>query len=247
MQAGLNGAGVGLPVKDQQNISDVPKSWGPTGQGTAVGSGIYYSYPAHAATFGTNKGAQIFDVRSSADSLHQITRSDVIAELGNPGAIRYAAGTTIYMYPDGPDYQVLWVFSGGQGDTGNTVNHVDVSWPRGTVDQMAQTLPNPSIAITKTTSSYFRFSIHQAPPGYQLAELEWIPSGNQGKYVVETQSQALTNAELGVSGNVFMAINGAYRFQYASSLRGQSGKVRLVYQAANRYAIIGTSQTITLK
>ena len=227
----------------------VQKAWGSV-KGDPVGAGIYYSYPTHHVTIGINQGDQIFDVRSNDPSVQAVTRSDVIAALGPPGAVLYAANTTIYMYPDGTDYELLWVFSGGQGPpTGSTVDHVDVVWPQGTVDLMAQTLPNPGISIITqpgAQGSYMAFSITNPPTGYHLMEMEWLPSASGGESIVNTLPQALTNAQDNTPGS-FMAINGHYRLAYTANMKGTTGKVRLIYENNAGDAIIGTSQSITLK
>ncbi|NMP24729.1 YjgB family protein [Sulfobacillus harzensis] len=247
MQSGLHGEGLNMPIGDGKTIDAVQKEWG-KGQNSAAGAGIYVTYPSHGVAFGVGTGDQIFDVRSNALSIRAITRSDVTTALGPPAAVRYADNTTIYMYPDGPDYQVLWTFAGGPGQTGTTVDHVSVFWPQGTVNLMGQTVPNPSVVVTKNpggSGSYLQFSITNAPSGYRLDELEWLPSG-QGATVVNTESQALYNAEHGVSGNVFMNTYGAYRFQFTASQKGTSGRIRLIYESPRGNAIIGTSSTITL-
>ncbi len=239
-----------MPIGDGQNISAVQQEWG-SGQNTAgSGAGIYVTYPSHNIDFGVNQGDQIVDVRSFQSDLHQISRSTLISTLGQPPAIRYADNTTIYLYPDGADYQVLWVFPGGPGHTGNTVDHVDVVWPQGTVNQMAQTVPNPSITVTTAPGaqgSYFTFSINNPPSGYQLSELEWVPSQGTANTAVDTLPEALYNANHGAAGELFMAVNGAYRFQYTSAMSGQTGSVRLIYQNTAGSAIVGTSSPMTLK
>ncbi len=236
-----------MPIGDGKTIGAVQKEWG-QGKSSSAGAGIYDTYSAHQVAFGVGTGDQIFDVRSYASSIQQITRADVISVLGSPAAVRYADNTTIYMYLDGPNYQVLWTFAGGQGHTGNTVQHVSVYWPQGTVDLMGQTLPNPSVVVTQdpaSSGSYLKFSLKNAPSGYRLDELEWLPSGH-GTTVVNTESQALYTAQHGLPGALFMNAYGAYRLQFTESMKGTSGRIRLIYESPNGGAIIGTSGPITL-
>ena len=249
MQSGASGQGPGMPIGDGQNISAVEQQWGSGTSTSGSGAGVYITYPTHSIAFGVNQGNQIVDVRSFQSALHQITRSTLFSVLGQPPATRYADNTTIYVYPDGADYQVLWVFSGGPGQTGNTVDHVDVTWPQGTVNLMAQTVSNPSITVTTapgSQGSYFTFSIDNPPAGYQLAELEWIPASGTSDTAVNTLPQAIYNANHGTTGELFMAVNGAYRFQYTSAMSGQTGSVRLIYQNTAGNTVIGTSSSITL-
>ncbi len=247
MNSGLKGEGPGMPIGDGKTIETVQREWG-RGRSSSAGAGIYVTYSAHKAAFGVGPGDQIFDVRSDSSSIQKITREDVMAALGPPGAVRFADNTTIYMYPDGPNYQVLWTFEGGPGHTANTVNHVSVFWPQGTVNLMAQTVPNPSVFVTKnpaSSGSFLPFSIKHAPSGYRLDELEWLPSSS-GPIVVNTESQAITNGQHGIPGAGFMKAYGTFRLQFLPSMKNTSGKIRLIYESTRGDTIIGTSHTITL-
>lgn len=247
MQSGLTGQGLNMPIGDQKNIAAVQKVWGP-GHNSSAGAGIYVSYPAHDVAFGINQGEQIFDVRSYAPSVTAITRADVTAALGPPAEVRYASNTTIYLYPDQLNYQVLWVFSGGPGHTGDTVNHVDVVWPQGTVNLMAATQPAPSVVVTQNTRLDLRFAIRNAPTGYHLTELEWVNSPGSGAYAVNTYFEARENAHYqGTSARLFMASGSHFRFQYPAGLVGTKGRLRLIYESPAGTASIGTSPSITLK
>lgn len=247
MQSGLNGQGLNMPIGDQKNITAVQRVWGP-GHTSPAGAGIYVSYPAHHVAFGINQGEQIFDVRAYTPSVTAITRADVTAALGPPAEVRYASNTTIYLYPDQLNYQVLWVFSGGPGHTGDTVNHVDVVWPQGTVNLMAVTQPNPKIVVTQNTGLDLNFTIRNAPKGYHLTELEWINSPGSGAYAVNTYFEARENVNYqGTSARLFMASGSHFRFQYPAGLVGTKGRLRLIYESPAGAAIIGTSPSITLK
>jgi hypothetical protein len=172
----------------------------------------------------------------------------VVSALGQPGSILHADGTTIYLYPAGAAHQLLWVFAGRKPH----VNHVDVVWPQGTVNLMGQTQPNPSIKITATPGhrsprgSYFGFQITQAPRGYRLSEIEWVPQTG-GAVAAETMNQAVRNAHASslLTGFALSGARGA--FYYPPSWHGAAGQVQLVYQNVEGSAIIGDSGTITLK
>lgn len=244
MQAGLNGEGVNMPIGDGKTIGLVQNEWG-QGKLSSAGAGVYDVFSTHDVSFGVGTGNQIFDVTSNAPNVQQITRADVTSTLGTPGAVRYADNTTIYMYPDGPNYQVLWTFPGGPGKTGNTVDHVSVYWPQGTVDLMGQTVPNPSVTVSASTASALSFTIKNAPSGYRLDEIEWLPT-KTGTTVVNTHAQAAQNAGHGNSGADFTASSSGYQLQFPTSMRGTSGQIRLIYESTQGSAIIGTSNTITL-
>lgn len=251
MQLAKQGKAVGIPFAVQQNIDAVQNAWGNADSQTSAGAGIYETYGSRATAFGMNKGEQIFDVRSYSSHFHAITLSDIEAVLGTPGDIRHTSDSDIYMYPAGPDYQLLWVFSkSSSGAVDNTVDHVSVFWPQGTINIMAATQPAPSIAIDNapgTVGSLFTFSIQHPPKGYRLVELEWLPTS--GAAVVNTYSQAVSNGESGGSNPGFnISPDGQTTgFTYPSSMSGQTGTVRVIYQATSGEAMIGNSSTITLK
>ncbi len=251
MALAKQGKAIDIPFTLQQNMGTVQNLWGNTNSLNAAGAGIYMTYSSHAAAFGLNKGSQIFDIRSYNSKLKAITLSDIESVLGQPADTRHTPDSMIYMYPAGANYQLLFVFPwSSNGSMGNTVDHVSVFWPQGTVDLMAQNQPNPSIVIDNapgTAGSLFTFTIQNSPKGYRLVELEWIP--NHGSPVVMTVQQAIANGATGETNPGF-GISGdgtTYSFTYPSSMRDQTGIVRLIYQETSGGAIIGNSSSITLK
>lgn len=240
------GHGLNIPVGDGQTIDAIQKLWG-TVSGSPAGAGTYYTYGSHNAIFGVGVGDQIFDVRSTAPDLKTVSQQDVTKALGAPGEVRYADNTTIYLYTANTDYQILWVFPGGEGHTREYANQVDVFWPQGTVNLMGQTVPNPSIAILSgPAASKMDFSIQNAPAGYQLTEIEWLPTSAHGVAIVNTQPQAVANAQ-NDTPRTFMAItDGHYELHYTPAMKEETGKVRLIYESPQGQSIIGTTPTITL-
>jgi hypothetical protein len=245
------GEGEAVVVAVQQNIGTVQNAWGKPDSQNAAGAGMYASYGSHAADFGLNKGEQIFDVRSYSSKLKAITPSDVESVLGQPGDTRQTADSIIYMYPAGADYQLLFVFPKTRtGNVGKALDHVSVFWPQGTVNTMAATQPAPSVVIDNapgSTGSLFTFTIQNPPTGYRLVELEWLPS--QGTPVVNTYQQAIANGSSGETNPGFsISTDGkTYSFIYPSSMRGQTGTVRVIYQETSGAAMIGNSSSVTLK
>lgn len=245
------GKTIDIPYAVQQNVGVVQKAWGKPDSQNSAGAGIYATYGSHQAAFGFNKGEQIFDVRSYSSKLKTITLANIEAVLGKPGDIRQTSDSVIYMYPAGPDNQLLWVFSkSSSGAAEKTVNHVSVFWPQGTVDIMAATQPAPSIVMDNapgSVGSLFTFSIQNPPKGYRLVELEWLPKS--GTPIIDTYNEAIANGKSGASNPGF-SISGdgsTYSFIYPSSMRNQTGTVRVIYQATSGEAMIGNSQSITLK
>lgn len=241
----------GIPFVQQSNMSAVNQAWGKPDSQNMAGAGMYASYGARNVAFGFNKGEQIFDLRSYSALFQTVAFADIQSALGNPGAVRQTSDSYIYMYPAGADYQLLWVFPKlSDGSRGVHVNHVSVFWPQGTVDLMAQNAPAPKVVINGKPGrlgSLFTFSIENAPKDYSLAELEWIP--DKGTAVVDTTSQAMDNGQTGAQNPGF-GISGdgqTLRFVYPSSLKGQSGKVRVIYQNASGGALLGEGDSVTLK
>lgn len=241
----------GVPFAQRSNMGSVYQTWGKADSQSSAGAGTYATYGSHNVALGFNKGVQIFDLRSYSATFQGVTFADIQQALGNPGAVRQSSDSYIYMYPAGPDYQLLWVFSKqSDGSRAPNVDHVSVFWPQGTVDLMAQNDPQPRVIVDNKPGrqgSLFTFSIQNSPNDYHLAEFEWIP--NKGSAVVTTFSQATDNGQTGAQNPGF-EISGdgkTLSFTYTSALKGQSGTVRLIYQNTAGGALIGESSSITLK
>jgi|GEM_PF-6002629 len=242
------GKAYNVPFALRQNINVVQSAWGTTTDKSAAGAGIYVTYNGHAAAFGMNKGNQIFDVRSYDSKLQSITPADVETIMGMPADTRQTSDSYIYMYPAGPDYQLLFVFpKTGSGKIGAQLSHVSVFWPQGTVDIMAQTQPAPTVKVSSLSGGQVSFSIVNPPSGYRLVELEWVPS--TGTAIVNTDSQANQNRASGnmAGGFVTVSDNKAFILYYPLAVTNQSGVLRVIYQATSGAAIIGTSSKIVLK
>ena len=252
LQLARQGKVIDIPfVSGTSTIDEVQTSWGTATTEDSAGAGIYFTFTSRHAAFGINKGDQIFDVRSSSSQLQAVTLSEVTSTLGSPGILRHLSTQDILLYPAGPDYQLLWIFpapSSAQPDP--HVDHISVFYPAGTVDLMAQNVPNPSIVVSKAPGlggPLFVFSIKDPPSAYTLAEVEWIPTS--GPVVITTLPEAVLQGTSGGSGSYFKlgADGHTWSFVYASSAKGESGVVKLVYQNTNGAAIIGQSNPILLK
>ena len=246
MTLAKQGKAIDIPFAVQRNISVVQNAWGNPNSQNAAGAGVYWTYSSHGAAFGLNKGDQIMDVRSYSSKLKAITPADVTSVLGQSGDMRQTSDSVIYMYPAGVDYQLLFVFPRTSTGISKAVDHVSVFWPQGTVNSMAATQPAPSVVIRKapgSMGSLFTFTIQNPPSGYRLVELEWLSS--QGMSVVNTYLQAFTGGAIpGFSISVDGKMNS---FIYPSSMRGQTGTVRVIYQTTSGAAMIGNSSSVMLK
>lgn len=242
--------GVPYPVKNS-NLEDIEHVWGQPNSQSAAGAGMYATFAAKNVAIGFNKGMQVFDVRSYSPLLQTIQVADVVQVLGQPGDVRTTSDSYVYMYPAGPDYQLLFVFSkGSHGQMTSRVNHVSVFYPQGTINLMAQTNPAPRVTIDNapgTLGKLFTLSIQHAPNNYRLVELEWIPTN--GSSVVDTYIQAVNNSKTAsqIPGFQISGDGQTMSYNYGNHEIGQSGIVKVVYQATSGSALIGQSDSVTLK
>ncbi|MCL6444881.1 MAG: YjgB family protein [Alicyclobacillus sp.] len=226
-QAALHGRALGIPyVSGKTNISGIQQAWGKPNREDAAGAGMYDTFSHHQAAFGYNKGGQLFDVRSFATSLNAITEKPVEQVLGMPGAVHHYAGEPIFLYPAGPDYQLLWVFTAPtKSHPIPHLDHISVFNPQASVNSMAATgpAPTPTIDIAPGAVGHlFTFSIPKPQAGYAVAEFEWI--SRNGQSVVNTMDQALRNGATGKAPGFEVSGDGqTLSFHYTSSLVGQTG------------------------
>jgi len=232
-------------------IDKVITDWGKPNQQNQAGAGIYATYTAQKVAFGFNKGSQIFDVRSYAPQLQQITVSQVKQVLGAAGATRHFNGQTVLLYTAGQQNQLLWVFPDATSANPDPhLDHISVFCPQDTVNLMAQDVTSPVLSVVDkpgSLGSLFTFDIQQSPTGYALSELEWI--GSNGVSTVSTREQAVQHGILGgvVPSFEISGDGKTLGFLYSSSMQGQSGHVVVIYQDASGQAVIGQSGQITLE
>lgn len=243
----MQGQVPGVPFADQQNFSAVQNLWGNPDTRDSAGAGIYATYSNHTADFGLNKGEQIFDVRSYSSSIRSLTLQEVESVFGSPGDVRQAGDTVIHMYPAGPDYQLLFVYPKENLGPQSRVSHISVFWPQGTVNAMAATQSPPTIAFGSADASrrVLPFRIEHPPSGYHLVELEWLPQ--QGPALVTTADWAQAPASgSGVPSFRLAKDSNSCTLQYTAGMRGETGIIRLIYQATSGAAMISDSDKVTL-
>ncbi|WAH35590.1 YjgB family protein [Alicyclobacillus dauci] len=250
MALAKQGKVIGIPFQLQSNIDVVQQLWGKASGQSMAGAGIYVTYGDHNAAFGMNKGGQMFDIRTFHSTVKSIRLGDITQVLGKPGEVRTSPDSVIYLYPAGPDYQLLFVFpKTSSGKAGATVDHVSVFWPQGTVNSMAATAPSPSVILDNapgTVGQLFTFSIKNPPKGYRLVELEWLPS--HGSAIVNTYPQAVDNGKTGLVPGFGVSGDGqTLSFVYTDAMKGQTGQVRVIFQTTSGAALLGQSESVTLK
>ncbi|WP_310831718.1 YjgB family protein [Paenibacillus pedocola] len=114
-------------------IDEVEAAWGEPDTKEFAGKGIYSTYNDKHVVFGSNKGSQIFDVRSSAADLQQLTLKEIEQTLGKPDNTTVNGSDKIYIYQAGGQYQLKFIIPDGSG----TVDHISVFCEQDSINNMA--------------------------------------------------------------------------------------------------------------
>ncbi|MNB80630.1 hypothetical protein D3C75_273960 [compost metagenome] len=114
-------------------IDEVEAAWGEPDTKESAGKGIYSTYSAKHVVFGSNKGSKIFDVRSSAADLQQLTLKEIEQTLGKPDDTAVNGNDKIYIYQAGKEYQLKFIIPEATG----TVDHISVFSEQDSFNNMA--------------------------------------------------------------------------------------------------------------
>lgn len=128
-----------FPVKST-TLQDIEKKWGKSDklEWIADAKGNYSTYSKNNVVFGTNKGDQVFEVRSFDSQLKQITLSAVKDYFGTPDHDVKYDGEEIIGYVCGNEYKILFVFKEPTDSNSNPqLDHYSILYPKGTVNKMA--------------------------------------------------------------------------------------------------------------
>ncbi|GHH97350.1 polysaccharide deacetylase family protein [Neobacillus kokaensis] len=97
----------GCPFNVLNSTIDQAKAeWGEPDQVDQAGLGFYATYEKRNIVLGYNKAGEIFDVRSYADNLKDLTDKMVEKEFGQPAEKRNNTNENIYVYPISQDIQL---------------------------------------------------------------------------------------------------------------------------------------------
>ncbi|KQL46428.1 hypothetical protein AN963_15915 [Brevibacillus choshinensis] len=136
-----NGQTLGSEYRVEKDVFDtLEKQWGKPDTVSYVNGITYNTYRDRGLVFGFNKGMQIVDIRSYNYQLQYASLADVVNTLGKPQSTANVAGQTIYTYKVNDKYELKIVFSGvanGTNDSKIYIDHVNVFYPRGTINNMA--------------------------------------------------------------------------------------------------------------
>jgi hypothetical protein len=128
-----------FPVKTT-TIEDIEKVWGKADKSEyiAAASGQYATYSSRNVVFGSNKGDQIFEVRSYDSRLKGITLEKAKKVLGTPVYDSKSNGQEIIGYKTNSEFKIEMIFPQPTGSDPNTIiDHYNVLYPQGTVNIMA--------------------------------------------------------------------------------------------------------------
>lgn len=136
-----DGQAWGTPYRVEKDVFDqVEKEWGKPDVVSTVNGITYNTYLDRGIVFAFNKGMQLVDIRSYTPQVQAITLAEVNQALGKPQSVANVAGQTIYTYQVSDAYELKIVFSGianGTLDSTLYIDHVNVFYPRGTINNMA--------------------------------------------------------------------------------------------------------------
>ncbi|WP_405107869.1 DUF4309 domain-containing protein [Paenibacillus sp. FSL K6-1217] len=114
-------------------IDEVEAAWGEPDLKESAGKGVYSTYSKRSVVFGFNKGMKIFDVRSSAPDLRNLTLEQIEEVLGKPDATTVNGEHNIYIYQANKQYQLKFIIPESTG----TVDHISVFSEQDSINNMA--------------------------------------------------------------------------------------------------------------
>jgi len=114
-------------------IEDIEKDWGEADRTDSAGKGIYATYESHHAAFGYNKGSVVFDVRSYADDLKDLSLRDIEQTLGKADSVTENGDDDIYVYQVNEQYELKFVIPASK----ERVDHISVFSPKDAHNNMA--------------------------------------------------------------------------------------------------------------
>lgn len=122
------------------NITSVQKMLGKPDSSTWIASakGLYSTYSKHNIVFGSNKGGQIFEIRSLDPKLNKISLSMVKSNFGTPKYDVKTGGRETIGYTAGDQFKILFVFpEPTKSNPDPLMSNYSVLYPAGTVNSMA--------------------------------------------------------------------------------------------------------------
>ncbi|NGQ95138.1 YjgB family protein [Brevibacillus sp. SYP-B805] len=123
---------------EHTGLETVEKDWGKPDAIDFVNGIGYAAYNGRGFVFGFNKGEQLVEIRSYDLRLQELTKSQIEKTLGKPAAIHTLQDQVILVYNATDKYQLKVVFPAPTREVPDPhVDHINVFYPRGTVNFMA--------------------------------------------------------------------------------------------------------------
>jgi len=121
-------------------IDDVEKAWGNPDKNEyiAAAKGTFATYNSRGLVFGSNKGMQIFDIRSYDPALKKIRPSDLVRVYGKAAATKSYDDQQMIGYVVSDEFRTRFIFPAGSTavpDPG--LDHLSILYPAGSVNSMA--------------------------------------------------------------------------------------------------------------
>jgi peptidoglycan/xylan/chitin deacetylase (PgdA/CDA1 family) len=129
----------GLVVESPYNVivstmKQVKVEWGEPDKVDQAGSGYYATYNKKDVVLGYTAAGEIFDVRSYAKDLNEITYKMIEERLGKPTQVREANNETIYVYQLSSKIELKFIIP----NNGNGVDHISIFNPERAVVESAK-------------------------------------------------------------------------------------------------------------
>ncbi|ANY71099.1 hypothetical protein BBD42_30765 [Paenibacillus sp. BIHB 4019] len=114
-------------------FDEIEQDWGKADSTEAAGKGIYAAYTKRGVTIGFNKGMKVFDMRSYAANLQQLSYIDIEKSLGKADETATNGDDQIYVYKVNDQYQLKFIIPKATGK----VDHISVFSPQDAKNNMA--------------------------------------------------------------------------------------------------------------
>jgi len=121
-------------------IDNVENDWGKPDKNEYIASakGTFATYNSRGIVFGSNKGMQIFDIRSYDPALKKIRPSDLVRVYGPAAATRSYDGQQMIGYVVSEDFRVRFIFPASTKEVPDPgLDHLSILYPAGSVNSMA--------------------------------------------------------------------------------------------------------------
>lgn len=121
-------------------IDDVEKTWGKPAKNDyiAAAKGTFATFTNRGIVMGSNKGMQIFDIRSYDPDLKIIRPSDLTRIYGKADMVRSYDGQQMIGYQMGSEFRLRFVFPAAtKSNPDPGLDHLSILYPAGSVNSMA--------------------------------------------------------------------------------------------------------------